>query len=87
MESLKGKLTEEEARRLLSVQLYTLSELDEKIIKKWRREGYIKQNPVEKAEEWFNLQYSFYSSREVNMLNDFKDAIDYLKNKIKELER
>ena len=105
MESLKGKLTEEEAKELLSNVYKTDISLTEngntkfyrqEIISRWKEKGYVKQNPVEKAEEemfkYRNSKYPYLNrldddnkfNAEFDLINVLHAAIICLKEQLED---
>ena len=88
MESLKGKLTEEEARELIET-IWGHPDNIEATFAKWKKLEIIRQNPVKKAEEMEHIMNEqgyrpyFYDQ---NVRKVFNDAIEYLKNQVKELK-
>lgn len=99
MKSLKNKLTEEEARELIEhiawnwqTDRYTDKEMFKDIWKDWKEKGYIKESPVERAKniiynnELITLHSDLVTYKRSDMV-DIKKAIEYLENKIKELEK
>ncbi len=98
MESLKGKLTEEEALGLLSDSVARTGSYNVKTeesiieinstetIKHWKRTGYIKQNPVEKAEKLIKYlkNYNVMTTDMAEMIVVSEEAIQYLKKQLEE---
>jgi hypothetical protein len=86
----KIELTEEQAIYIITkvgILEYRLNSNNYRVplaIDAWKEKGIIKQNPVEKAEEWYNLENMYCSSREENIIRDFKEAINYLKKQLEE---
>jgi len=99
MESLIGKLTEEEARTLLddSVPVEDPLYMEEyfgEIIDLWKQKGYIKKDPVEDPVEDAEEMYSFfyngdYADKEMflcELVGLMKKAIDHQKQQLKDKE-
>jgi hypothetical protein len=101
MESLKGLLTEEQARELLNDIRIAWDNLNrdsdqDNVITRWKERGYIKENPVEKAKKLIkdiskgieNDNFDKLTFKEMNVPEVLSNAIKYLEieNRIKELE-
>lgn len=65
-----------------------LGEIIDRTLNLWKEKGYIKENPVEKAKRILDID--MYGSIHVDQIQelfcDFRKAIEYLENKVKELE-
>ena len=87
-ESLKGKLTEEEAK-ILARNYYV--DRESSLVDSWKEAGYIKQNPVEEAEtilsDWDDLidEHGHYYGGRVEY-EILKEAIVYLKKQLEEVK-
>lgn len=89
MDSLKGKLTEKEAKELVNLMYVGISGLshidEEKILNVWKRQEIIKWNPVEKAQNmWndFNVDDEGLDSRV--MFSVLWEAVNYLKKQLED---
>jgi hypothetical protein len=85
MDSLKGKLTEEEYIKLLeTVMVYHNSELDhEASVILAKRKGYIKQTPLEEWEKYYMSIEGMARNWEIVKA---QKAIDYLLEEIERLK-